>query len=438
MISIIILAGGIGSRFGAKIPKQFVTINGKKIIDITIDKFLELKDRYDIEVIVVCHPSRFEAYSERPDIKCVEGADTRFNSFMKGYKAISNTTTRVLVHDAVRPLVSTNIISDVINELRYVDATTPYIKPTSSTIINQCNEITNINRDHINMTQTPEGFTVSSFNYLYNPNDSKNSDRTSIYSMYVDNQQIVNISLVNGSQDNIKITTRDDLELATYLTNKPQYHLPIRTIDRISGNVLLLGGTGGIGSEVHKGLLTLGVNVDVTDSSLHLENPDALLPFEDKEYTAIIHCVGTLSYKGETIIKDFSDTTYDEFKYCNDLMLGSAYHTAKLATKTIKKGGHLLFVGSSISYKGRDKFGLYAPPKAGLNAFVDSISDELYDKYEIKTNIINPSATNTSMVEYLPNKGKNKDLLEASTVAGVIIHFLFCNVIGVNYTVRYL
>ncbi len=432
MISIIILAGGVGSRFGSDIPKQFVTINGKRILDITIEKFLSLRKYYELEIIVVCHPSRIETYNTYKEVKSVCGSSTRFNSFMEGFKRIDATSNRVLVHDAVRPLITQEIIIKLIIKLDECDATIPIIKPYSSTILNKDGKITNINRDLINMTQTPEAFKVDSFVRIYDT-ETDNSNRTSVFSLFVENQDSCTLSLIVGSQNNIKITTRDDLDLAIQLLDKQELP-PIITTEWKGKWALVLGGTGGIGSAIVKRLEELDVCVVVTGSKLHLEQENALENYKKQKFDIIIHSVGTLSYNKESIIKDFTDTTFEEFKYCSDLMLSSAYQTAKLATVCMKDGGHLLFIGSSSAYKGRDQFALYATPKYALNVFVESIANELYEKYNIKTNIINPSVTDTKMTQYL---GKTiKDKLPTSIVADRVIHYLSSEVYGHKHIIR--
>jgi 2-C-methyl-D-erythritol 4-phosphate cytidylyltransferase len=433
MISIIILGGGVGSRFGATIPKQFLTINGKKIIDITIEKFLSLKDKYKLEIIVVSHPDRNDTYPA--GVKFVEGGSTRFTSFLKGYHAISPNTTKVLVHDAVRPLISRDIIIRLINELDTHDAAIPVIKPYSSTITEIDGKIENIDRDLISMTQTPEAFRRNIFDRLYDVEAPDSTERTSIFSLFVDNQPKCSIKLIEGSQNNIKITTRPDLDLAIHLLEKKE--LPIPELRTLQGKTaLVLGGTGGIGSAITEALTHHGVNVITTGSELEIEKDDALKRFETHTFDIIVHSVGVLAYKGQTIIKDFGETSIEEFRYCMDIMLTSAYQTAKLAIKTMKNGGHLLFIGSSSAYQGRDQFALYSTPKAALNAFVESIATEFYNKYSIKTNIINPSITETRMVKYLSHYAQNKDKLPPNVVAKRALRYLASDTYGHKSLIR--
>jgi 2-C-methyl-D-erythritol 4-phosphate cytidylyltransferase len=433
MISIIILGSGVGSRFGATIPKQFITIDGKKIINFSVEKFLSLKDKYKLEIIVVSHPDRNDTYPA--GVKFVEGGSTRFTSFLKGYHAISPNTTKVLVHDAVRPLISRDIIIRLINELDTHDAAIPIIKPYSSTIIEMDGNIKNINRDIISMTQTPEAFRRNIFDRLYDVEASNSDERTSIFSLFVDNQDKCSIKLIEGSQDNIKITTRSDLDLAIHLLEKKE--LPITNLKTLQGKTaLILGGTGDIGFSITQSLTDCGASVVVTDSALQIENDDSLKQFEANSYDIIVHSIGILAYKGETIIKDFNKTSLDEFKYAMDVMLTSAYKTAKLAIKTMKKGGHLLFIGSSAAYKGREQFALYSTPKSALNTFAESIAEEFYKKYNIKVNIINPSITDTKMVKYLSSYAQNKEKLSTSDVATVVLRYLSSDAYGHRYLIR--
>tara|TARA_B110000908_G_C10263329_1_gene461112 strand:+ start:1716 stop:3023 length:1308 start_codon:yes stop_codon:yes gene_type:complete len=432
MISIIILGGGIGSRFGSTIPKQYITIDGKKIIDITIESFLSLRDKYNVEIIVVSHPSREGSY---PGVKFVNGSNTRFSSFLNGYHAINPTTKKILVHDAVRPLISRDIISKLIDTLDIYDAAIPIIKPYSSTIINMDGVIKNIDRDIINMTQTPEAFTKTTFDRLYDVEASNSNTRTSIFSLFVDNQDRCKIKLIPGSEDNIKITTKSDLDFVIHLLERKE--LPLAKLGTLKAkNALVLGGTGGIGFAITGALIDYGAKVTVTGSELQIEKEDSLKHHEENTYDIIVHSIGILAYKGKTIIKDFDETSLDEFKYSMDVMLTSAYKTAKLAIKTMKKGGHLLFIGSSSAYKGREQFALYSTPKSALNTFVESIATEFYKKYNIKVNIINPSITDTRMVKYLSTYAQNKDKLPTDVVAKKALCYLTSDTYGHKHLIR--
>ena len=114
--SVIIVAGGSGSRMQSEIPKQFLMLANKPIIAHTIQKFYDSDD--DIEVIVVLPSTSFaiwktikREYFLEKTIKTIKGGSSRFHSVKNGLQQLAKTTNIVAVHDAVRPLVTIEIIN---------------------------------------------------------------------------------------------------------------------------------------------------------------------------------------------------------------------------------------------------------------------------------------------------------------------------------------
>ena len=117
----IILAGGSGSRIGGTLPKQFLSVAGKKIIEHTIDVF-ENNDLID-EIAIV---SKKEYTSDVERIvttnqyhkvkKILTGGKERYDSSLAAISAYTNDDDNLLLHDAVRPLVNDRIINDCIAE----------------------------------------------------------------------------------------------------------------------------------------------------------------------------------------------------------------------------------------------------------------------------------------------------------------------------------
>jgi len=100
----IVLAGGVGERFGADIPKQFVNLNGRPIIAYSLETFMKHPDISDIVV------STHEKYSQLvkklcPDAILVKGGNTRQESSLNALKVCPEDTDYVLIHDAVRPFL---------------------------------------------------------------------------------------------------------------------------------------------------------------------------------------------------------------------------------------------------------------------------------------------------------------------------------------------
>lgn len=109
MYSVVILAGGTGSRMHQTVPKQFLALAGKPMILHTLER-LERIDEVD-EIIVSCHPHykellrlHIDAYMLKKDYKIIDGGETRQESAYLGVKAARNGD--VIIHEAARPFVT--------------------------------------------------------------------------------------------------------------------------------------------------------------------------------------------------------------------------------------------------------------------------------------------------------------------------------------------
>ncbi len=214
----IIVAGGSGSRMGTSIPKQFLDLAGKPIIIRTLEKFLEIKN---IKIIVVINGDYFSfaqnEFSKHnlSDIKLVKGGNSRFQSVRNGLNAIQSSTGVVLIHDAVRPFVSIEIIRNSItmtldkgNAITAVKA-----KDSIRQIDHSSGHSTMLNRSDIMLVQTPQTFQLEVIKrgFLQEECTSFTDDA----SVVEKNGEIIN--LIDGDYKNIKITTPEDLIIAQAL-----------------------------------------------------------------------------------------------------------------------------------------------------------------------------------------------------------------------------
>ena len=219
----LIVAAGSGSRMGnADKPKQFLPIYGKPLMIHTIEAF-EVHDEIDAIVVVTN-----EAYIDQVKVWCkqydlgkikavVAGGDSRQISVHNGLqavKAISKDPSNdiVLIHDAARPLISQRIITDNIRVCEKYDAVDTVIK-ASDTIVRSVNEET-INdipaRNELYQGQTPQSFKLSLIL------DAHEYVKTHEVNNVTDDCKLVlslgkEVRLVEGSKQNFKITTFDDL-----------------------------------------------------------------------------------------------------------------------------------------------------------------------------------------------------------------------------------
>ena len=157
MNSAIIVAGGLGVRFGGKIPKQFIKINGREILSYSVNTFLE-HPQID-EVIIVYHPDWKEhVITNYPNCIVIEGDQRRQDSSMKGVSVVSDKSEYVFIHDAGRPVVTKKIINDCLSALEHSDGSAPIMNISNSLIQLVKEKATYIDRSHIREVQTPQCF----------------------------------------------------------------------------------------------------------------------------------------------------------------------------------------------------------------------------------------------------------------------------------------
>ncbi|WP_425390261.1 2-C-methyl-D-erythritol 4-phosphate cytidylyltransferase [Ekhidna sp.] len=208
----IIVAGGVGTRMKSEVPKQFLLIDGEPILVRSIKKFLEYD--HGIEVIIVlpeAHIKQWEAlkfqYFPDREIHVTSGGITRSASVLSGLSIIKGEGL-VAIHDAVRPFVSVDTISTSFDSAKSQGSGVAVVELKDS--IRELEQNTSIARDRSNyvLVQTPQTFNVSELKDAYGKAGSGIfTDDASVYEAAG-----YTVSLVEGSYDNIKITTPEDLK----------------------------------------------------------------------------------------------------------------------------------------------------------------------------------------------------------------------------------
>ena len=212
----IIVAGGIGSRMGADVPKQFIKLNGREIILHTLSTF-EKCDFID-KIIVVCHRDYLELckslFSDaKKDIIVAQGGNTRQQSVFNGLSQALDCE-YVLIHDAVRCLVEETHIQMLCRELSKGNSCTlaVKVKDTIKTADENNIVINTPDRNYLWQIQTPQAFLtkdiVSAHKYAIKTG-FEGTDDCSVAEHFGKK-----ITLVEGSYKNIKITTPSDIEIA--------------------------------------------------------------------------------------------------------------------------------------------------------------------------------------------------------------------------------
>lgn len=218
--AVLILAGGSGSRVGADIPKQYLTIGGIPIIRRTVEIFLSHPAVDTVRVVIgvadaeLCKSAL--AGLDIPDP--VPGGATRQESGRRGLEALENENPDlVLIHDAARPFVDHATLDRVLAALDDAAAVLPAV-PVADTLKRGTGSppvvAATFDRRDIWRAQTPQGFRFA---------EILSAHRAAAGHEMTDDTAIAEhaglaVSLVHGNEDNFKITTQEDLERAERMT----------------------------------------------------------------------------------------------------------------------------------------------------------------------------------------------------------------------------
>lgn len=217
----IILASGTGTRCQNNLPKQFLKIGDKTILEHTLDIF-ETNNNIDGIILVITAQYKQKAAdltkSYKKIIKITEGGETRKVSSYIGVNSIEEDNANVLIHDCARPLLSQKVLNECIEALKRHDAIVTAI-PSSDTIIEIENrEVINIpDRAKLMRVQTPQCFRLSLIKKAHelSLNDNDFTDDCGLVLKY----NLAKVHIVEGDINNIKITYPQDIKFAQYLTN---------------------------------------------------------------------------------------------------------------------------------------------------------------------------------------------------------------------------
>ena len=221
MNTAIILAGGVGSRMGVDCPKQFLMVQDKPIISYCFSIF-QNHPQIDKMVVVVSEQwqSFVEEYVAKYGVDKICGyapaGKTRQHSIYNGLKSIAQNapdTDIVIVHDAARPLVSDEIISDCIQGATDFDGAMPVIT-VKDTVYQSADGVTIdclLKRSELFAGQAPESFKFKKYYQIHNEVSDEEIGATA-GSSEIAYRHGMEIRMVKGSERNLKITTIEDLE----------------------------------------------------------------------------------------------------------------------------------------------------------------------------------------------------------------------------------
>lgn len=245
----VILAGGSGTRMGLDLPKQFLQLDGKTILEHSVDAFLQnsLIEAViivsnpgfvtDVEAIVALH---HEAAEWSKVMTVIPGGKERSDSSVNALRYVQEQLTKstlsdseatavdedtpadyinIIFHDAVRPLVDQRIITDVCEALLTHTAVNVTL-PVVDTIIQATHGVmlSTVDRSSLQRVQTPQGFRLTTIAEAYRlalaDPAFRATDDCGVVLHYLPDTPI---ALVRGSEHNLKLTFRDDIPLFEFL-----------------------------------------------------------------------------------------------------------------------------------------------------------------------------------------------------------------------------
>ena len=217
-IFLILLAAGESKRLKSTEPKSYISVNNKTLIEHTIYKARKITV---IKKIVLVYNKKHKKKLDNLKIKNVIkviGGYTRAQSTYLALKKIKKLNcSKILIHDVARPNISSRLIKKIIHTLKFHNTAIPAIKVKDSIKLkDQMGFFSNVNRKNLLMTQTPQGFKYKDILKLHQKN--KNINITDDASLFVNDNKKIHI--INGEEQNFKITNNHDLEFFKNLKQK--------------------------------------------------------------------------------------------------------------------------------------------------------------------------------------------------------------------------
>lgn len=221
----VVLAGGVGQRYGAGRPKQLEPLGGVPILVRSVRAFADSVDVDDV-LVVVAPEARDQVHSlldaaGLTDVRLVDAGILRSDSTRAALAVLGDRDCDVLLHDAARPLVDGRVIHDCVRALESERAVTAAIASTDTVAETHEGHITAVpERSALRNVQTPQGFRLAVIQEAFARLDADQdrvadpSDDCSLVLHYLPD---VPIAVVEGSLRNLKITHPHDLAVAEAL-----------------------------------------------------------------------------------------------------------------------------------------------------------------------------------------------------------------------------
>ena len=218
----IVAAAGGGSRFGGEIPKQFTDLLGKPLVVYCLELF-ERCNLIDEVVLVVAEDYLVHASQEIVDRfrlkkinKLTTGGENRQESVLAGLSACQPGADLVVIHDAVRPLLTTDLLRKTIEKAAETGGAILAVPSRESVkLVESGSILRTLIRDTVWIAQTPQVFRYDKILDAHKRAEAADNEATDDSELY--EQYCGRVDVVHGSHNNIKVTTPGDLILAAEL-----------------------------------------------------------------------------------------------------------------------------------------------------------------------------------------------------------------------------
>ncbi len=440
----IILASGTGNRYGSELPKQFVKIAGKSVLEHTVEIF-EKSELIDEIILVITPEYRHLAEdiimknSFKKVSKLLNGGATRKDSSYIGISSIEDKEANVIIHDCARPFLTQKIINDCVEALKIYDAIDVAVPSTDTIIEVKDDIIVNVpNRSSLKRGQTPQCFKLSLIKKAHeiSKGDSNFTDDCGLILKY----NLSKVAVVDGDIENIKITYPSDIFMADRLFQiRSSLYPKNETLEKLKNKVIVIfGGTSGIGKCIADLAEKYEAKVYSTSKSkgCDITNYKNIQEYLEQIYKEtgkidyIVNSAGVLKM-GKLAEREIEDIQQEiKVNYIGSI------NVIKVSIPYLKesRGSIQLFASSSYT-RGRALYSTYSSAKAGIVNLTQALAEELSND-KIRVNVINPERTATPMRLKAFGQEPEGSLLSPEKVAEASLKTLLADLTGQVIDVR--
>ena len=443
----IVLASGSGLRFSSETPKQFLKLAGKSVLEHTLDAF-ERHVRIGEIVLVVAAEQRLlteeivRRAGYRKVTKIVQGGATRQSSSSAGVATVTNDGAKVLVHDAVRPLLDAATIDRCLDALDEFDAVdTGILSPDTVIATRDDGCIASIPaRAALRLGQTPQGFRAGLLRRAHalaaTTSDLNVTDDCGLVLHF----ELAPVKVVAGDINNIKITYPSDIYLADRLFQLRTRTAPLADNGTaLVGKVLVVfGASRGIGQRIAMLAAQAGAHVFAVSRSNGVDVADesavrATLARACEMHGRVDFVANTAGALHTGLLAGQDYDTIDQQIATN--VRGSVVVAREAFEAMRQTGGSIALFTSSSYTRGRAMSAVYSASKAAVVNLMQGLAQE-YLPFGVRINAINPERTATPMrTENFGNEPADA-LLDADSVAQATLSALLADATGEVIDVR--